>query len=242
MINFRQGCRILLAVFGLLMLLASSALAQGSAVPRPPAQFTADGSFVGGSAEASAVLTGVRFGKQGEATRMVLDLGDAQRHPQFSFELKSFPYRIVARFDNLRLADSPSVQQKGALPFSIVTTPDGAIKELQIYLSGPSEFKVIEVDGPAKFAIDVRANGQVTPNIYTVQLTAPQTAAEAYALVERGVFPAGYSPEVLVIGKFVVVEQAFLEPGQAAAMDSALREMGYASVINERNGAELPQR
>lgn len=238
----RPGGHYLLPLL-ILLVQSSSVLAQGAtAPPKPPAQFTSAGTFSGGSVEAGAAITGVRFGKQGDATRMVLDLGEARQHPQYHFELKQYPYRIIARFSNLRLADSPSVQQRGALPFSIVTTPDGMVKELQIFLPGPSEFKVIDIDDPAKFAIDIRSTQARVPDVYTVQLTAPQTAAEAFALAEQGQFPEGYKPEVLVIGKFVVVEQVFTEPGAAAAMDAALRELGYASVINERGGAELPQR
>jgi hypothetical protein len=47
---------------------------------------------------------------------------------------------------------------------------------------------------------------------------------------------------VLVLGQYVVVEQAFTEPAAAARMDAALRDLGYACVINERRGNELPER
>jgi hypothetical protein len=40
----------------------------------------------------------------------------------------------------------------------------------------------------------------------------------------------------------VVVEQPFTDLTQAARVDAALRDMGYASMINERRGDELPQR
>ena len=39
----------------------------------------------------------------------------------------------------------------------------------------------------------------------------------------------------------VVVEQVILDPANASKLDAALRDMGYASVINERRGNELPQ-
>jgi hypothetical protein len=241
--GLRLGRRLLLLAF-CAATLCSTAAAQGdpASPPRPPAEFTANGGFKGGKSGASAVLTGVRFGKVDGATRMVLDFGESKTHPDYTFEIKQYPYRLVAHFAGLTLASTPNVQQKGALPFSVVTTPDGLVKELQIFLPGPVEYKVIEIDDPAKLSIDVRKIKADVPDIYTVQLTAPQTAAEAYALAEHGQFPEGFKPEVLVIGQFVVVEQAFTEPAAAAAMDSALRQMGYASVINERGGAELPQR
>jgi len=123
----------------------------------------------------------------------------------------------------------------------VVTREDGTIKEMQVFLAGPSEFKVIEIDGPAKLSIDVRPLSLTVPPIYTVQVTGSYTASEAYALVERGEFPQGFEPQVLVLGDVVVVEQAFPDASSAAAMDAALRDMGYASVINERRGDELPQ-
>jgi hypothetical protein len=238
----RLGWCLLLPVVCSLSLTAVAGAQGGSAPPRPPAEFTSAGGFHGGQAGNGATLTGVRFGQQDKAVRMVLDLGDAAALPQYTFEIKQYPYRLVARFNGLKLAAAPQVQQKGALPFSVVSTPDGSIKELQVFLPGPSEYKVIEIDGPAKLSIDVRNVAAPAPDVYTVQLTAPQTAAEAFALAEQGKFPEGFKPEVLVIGQFIVVEQAFTDPAAAAAMDSALREMGYASVINERGGAELPQR
>jgi hypothetical protein len=210
--------------------------------PKPPAQFTSSAGFSGGLATDTVALTGVRFGEVDGAKRMVLDFGEARLHPHYTVEYRQYPYRLIARFSGLRLADSPQVQSKGALPFSLVTAPDGTVKELQVFLGGPSEFKVIEVDDPAKLAIDVRRHAQEVPTVYAVQLTAPQNAAEAFALAEGGQFPAGYAPEVLVVGQLVVVEQAFTEASAAAEMDAALRKMGYASAINERGGNELPSR
>ena len=187
-------------------------------------------------------LTGVRFGEADGAKRMVLDFGEAKLHPKYSVEVKQYPFRLVAHFSGLKLADSPQVQTKGALPFSIVSTPDGMVKELQIFLRGPSEYKVIEVDDPAKLAIDVRGASATVPTVYAVQLTSPTNAAEAFALTEGGKFPDGYKPDVLVVGQLVVVEQAFTDAAQAADMDAALRKLGYACVINERGGSELPSR
>lgn len=237
-------CRRSLSAAVGLLLIGSLAYAQGDTAspPKPPAQFTSASSFSGGKVAATAAISGVRFGKVDGATRMVLDLGEAAELPAYQFELKQYPFRLVGRFTGLSLSSNPKIQQNGALPFSIVTTTDGQVKELQIFLPGPSEFKVIEIDGPAKFAIDVRSIKSAVPNVYTVQLTGPTSAAEAFALVEQGSFPEGFRPDVLVIGQFVVVEQAFTEPTLAARMETELRQMGYASVINERGGAELPQR
>jgi hypothetical protein len=213
-----------------------------AAPPKPPAEFKTDGAFSGGLATEPVTLTGIRFGEIDGAQRMVLDFGEAVLHPRYTLEYRLYPYRLVARFEGLRLSTDPAVQRQGALPFSLISTPDGMVRELQIFLPGPCQFKVIEVDDPAKLAIDVRQYKAEVPTVYTVQLTAPSTAAEAYALAGGGSFPDGYRPDVLVLGQYVVVEQAFTEPAAAARMDAALRDLGYACVINERRGNELPER
>jgi hypothetical protein len=133
------------------------------------------------------------------------------------------------------------VKSKPALPFTIVTPPDGRIKEMQIYLPWPAEFKVIEVDDPAKLAIDVQRNGSANiPDVFAVQVSGSFTPEQAYALVEGGSLPEGYDPSVLVLGNTVVIEQVYTDAAAAAAMDSTLRSMGYSSMINERKGNELP--
>ena len=244
--------RILGLITALLVFLYAAALAQEAALPqKAPATFQRSGSFTGGIAETKLLLSGVRFGAQGDATRMVLDFEGvaaedgsqppADRHPVYSIEYREFPYRLVMHFEGLTFDPDATVQQKPALPFSIITPPDGSIKEIQVFLPGPCEFKVIEIDDPAKLSIDVRQIESEVPEIYTVQVTDPQTAEEAYALIESGQFPEGYRPDALVMGDVVVVEQPFLSAERAADMDAKLRSMGYASVINARRGDELPQ-
>lgn len=223
-----------------------------SAVPeKPPAEFQEDGAFTGGTLSAGTVVTGIRFGAYPDFTRMVLDLeqedGAGQRspagaHPVYKVEYLKFPYRLVITLTGARFDENASVEREAALPFSVITSVDGTIKQMQVYFPRPSLFKVIEIDDPAKICIDVKPRGEAAvPSVYTVQLTGPKTAADAFALVEQGKFPPGFSPSVLVLGSTVVVEQVFDDAVQAAEMDSALREMGYATVINERRGNELPQ-
>ena len=217
-----------------------------SAADKEPAKFISSGSYKGGTATAGMRLDGVRFGRQGSATRMVLDLGKtdgsaADKHPVYSVEYREFPYRLIIRLDGVGFDGQTRVQNSPALPFSVVTAPDGGVKELQVFLSGPSEFKVIEIDDPAKLSIDVRPLKADIPHIYSVQVMGPANAAEAYALLEQGSFPEDYSPEVVVMGNVVVVEQTFSSASEAARMDKLLQEMGYACIINERRGNELPQ-
>ncbi|MCB1221304.1 MAG: hypothetical protein H7A35_16545 [Planctomycetales bacterium] len=217
-----------------------------SAGEKPPAEFISSGTFNGGTSRGGMLLEGVRFGRQGNATRMVLDLAKsdgsaADKHPVYSVEYREFPYRLVIRLEGVSFSDKTKVQSSPALPFSVVTPPDGSIKELQVFLSGPSEFKVIEIDDPAKLSIDVRPLKSDIPNIYSVQLTGPANAAEAYALIEQGSFPDGFLPDAVVMGNVVVVEQTFTSASEAARMDRMLQEMGYTCIINERRGNELPQ-
>jgi len=237
--------RLAILVWWLLVLLLVLA-----AAGKPPAQFKSAGSFSGGVALDDGALTGIRFGKHSDYTRMVLDLAqrgedgslkDAAQHPLYTVSYAEFPYRLLISLQDVWFDPGAQVGARPALPFSVITREDGRIKEMQVYLSGPSDFKVIEIDDPAKLSIDVRPSSTPTPRIYTVQLIGKYTATEAFALVERGGFPAGYQPAALVLGDLVVVEQAFTNANEAAQMDAALKEMGYASVINERRGNELPQ-
>jgi len=235
--------------------LASTAFADEGAPSKPPAAYKSSGSFAGGSAKLFTVISGIRFGKQedGRAMRMVLDFDEwdgtadgarrpATAHPVYSVELLPYPYRLVIRMKDTMFDAHAKVMSSPALPFSVVAEDNGMVKEMQVFLEGPSEFKVIEVDDPAKLSIDVRLNkGANVPNIYTVQLTDPKTPAEAYALVEQGNFPDGFHPSVLVVGNLVVVEAVYTDTRDAVKMDAALRSMGYSSVINERPGNELPQ-
>ena len=237
----------------LLILIPAHASAQGEAI-RPPAQYKASGRFAGGSHATPLIVSGIRFGSQedGRATRMVLDLhsytphsGDrspAPAHPPYSIELHTFPYRLVIRLGNTYFDPGLPVGNRPALPFSVVADESGLIREMQVFLPGPSEFKVIEIDNPAKLSIDVRPLPEAEiPDVYTVQLVGSLTPEEAYALVERRQFPPDFTPSVLVLGKVVVVEQAYADMPTAARVDASLRELGYSTVINERRGNELPQ-
>lgn len=221
-----------------------------AAAEKPPAQFTSSDSFSGGVATDDVALTSVRFGSHSGFTRMVLDLSrrsadgslrDADVHPLYSVRYEQFPYRLVISLQDVWFDPDVEVGAKPALPFTVIAREDGSIKEMQVFLPNPAEFKVIEIDDPAKLCIDVRPQARDVPVIYTVQIMGDYTATEAYALVEQANFPAGYRPAALVLGDLVVIEQAFTNADTAAQMDAALKEMGYACVINERRGNELPQ-
>jgi hypothetical protein len=234
-------------------LISSTALAQPTDVagsPVLPRQFKDSGSFTGGVVSENTVLSSIRFGKIDDATRMVLDFDQqspsglragASAHPVYSITYYEFPYRLIVKLEGTTFAADAYIKSKPALPFTIVTPPDGRIKEMQIYLPWPAEFKVIEVDDPAKLAIDVRRRAVVSiPEVFAVQVGGSLTPEQAFALVERGGFPEGYQPVVLVLGDSVVVEQVFTDPAQAAEVEASLRDMGYSPMINERKGNELP--
>ncbi|MDQ3024263.1 MAG: hypothetical protein M3R04_07785 [bacterium] len=247
---------ICVAVAAAFTLLYSSASAEETVrPPRPPAQYKSGGAFKGGSAKAYTVIDGIRFGTQegGGAMRMVLDFDEwdgtpsgirrpATAHPGYSVELLPYPYRLVIRMNQTMFDSHAKVMSSPALPFSVVAEDNGMVKEMQVFLSGPSEFKVIEVDDPAKLSIDVRSLGSATATtVFTVQLTDPHSPEEAFALVEQGSFPDGFKPRVLVLGSLVIVEGVYTDMREAVKMDASLRSMGYACVINERPGNELPQ-
>lgn len=230
--------------------LVAAMLAAIAAFAEEPAQFRQSGSFSGGIATDNLLLSGIRFGRHNantsaEFTRMVFDLEQANgqfasRHPVYSVTYREYPYRLVVRLQDVRFTGVSQVGSNPALPFSVVTRTDDTIKEVQVYLKGPSEFKVIEVDDPAKLAIDVRQLSHEVPPVYTVQLTGARNAGEAFAMVEQGNLPPGFEPDVLVLGDIVVVEQAFTNPAEAVEFETKLRELGYEPVINERRGDEIP--
>lgn len=231
--------------------LAMIAPLAAAAPDKPPAQYQTTGAFTGGVVSENMLLTGVRFGAHEDFTRIVLDFEQqsgsglrkaATAHPKYRVEYREFPYRLVIGMEGTRFDTQAHVDSKPALPFSVITKPDGALKEMQVFLPRPCRFKVIEIDDPAKLSIDVSPlAGAEVPTVYTVQLVGPANAGEAYALVESGNFPPNCQPGVIVLGDVVVVEQAFLESSSAQAVDAALREMGYVTLINERKGNELPQ-
>jgi hypothetical protein len=245
----------LLTLAACITLLSPARAEESVRPPKPAAQYKSGGSFKGGSATGYTVIGGIRFGQQenGRALRMVLDLDEwdgtpsgqrrpATAHPVYSVELLPYPYRLVIRMQATMFDTHAKVMSAPALPFSLVAEDNGMVKEMQVFLSGPSEFKVIEVDDPAKLSVDVRPlSGQTAPTVFTVQLGDAKSPEEAFALIEQGQFPDGFRPHVLVLGSLVVVEGVYTDMREAVKMDAALRSMGYACVINERGGNELPQ-
>lgn len=231
--------------------LAVTAMLSAAEPIKPPAEYKTSGMFSGGTATEGILLTGVRFGAHEDYIRMVLDFdyisaggfrSAASAHPVYSVEYLEFPYRLVLTLQGTRFVSNAQVDTDPALPFSVITQPDGSLKEMQVFLPGPCEFKVIEIDDPAKLCLDVRPRpGAAVPGVFTVQLLGPKTAGEAFPLVEQGKFPPEYHPSVIVLGNVVVVEQAFTDGSAAQAVDAALRNLGYVTLINERKGNELPQ-
>lgn len=240
-------------ILALPLLAAAVILCGAAAEPKAPAQFISGGKFSGGDQAVQAIVSGIRFGAYEDFTRMVVDLdqldpagkrGPALGHPAYQVEYAAYPYRLVMKAANTSFDLKAPVQSKPALPFSVVAEAKGGkLRELQVFLPGPAEFKVIEIDDPAKICIDIRRVKQAAiPTVYTVQVTNADTPERAYAMADAGTWPAGFSPQVLVLGSTVVLEQAFTDPEAAAHCDDALRAMGYDSVINERRGNELPLR
>jgi hypothetical protein len=224
--------------------------------PVTPAEFRSAGSFSGGVLTAGVRLDGIRFGSHDGYTRMVLDFS-AQRgapaeavlpdgglalHPRYEVAYAQYPYRLCLKFLGVGFDGSASVQSRPALPFSVVTGADSRIVELQIFLSGPSRFKVIEIDGPAKLAIDVQPDpAQSVPEVFCVQITDARTPEDAYGLLRTAGWPDGALPSAIVLGDKVVLEYAYTDRAGAVSMQARLRDLGYSSLINERRGDQLPQ-
>ncbi len=239
--------------FGLGCILAVSAVAttHSSAEPqKAPAQYKSSGHFSGGSELPGCVLTGIRFGKHSGFLRIVLDFSvvtggtrtGAPKHPPYRVEYRTFPYRFCITFEGVEYAEDARVDTLYAVPLSIVTNAENDIQLMEMFITGPALFKVIEVDDPAKLALDVKyLPSETIPIVYAVQLQDVGDVQTAFALVAREDLPEGFDPDVIVIGNAVFVEDTYLTLEEAVAVVSRLDDAGYPAMVTERLGNELPR-
>jgi len=237
------------AALGLGCMLAVSALAITSSSSEPqkaPAQYKSSGYFSGGSGLPGCVLTGIRFGKHAGFLRIVLDFnvgdGGAPKHPPYRVEYRAFPYRFYITFEGVKYAEDARVDTLNAVPLSIVTNAENDIQLMEMFITGPALFKVIEVDDPAKLALDVKyLPSETIPVVYAVQLQDVGDVQTAFSLVAREDLPDGFDPDVIVIGNAVFVEDTYLTLEEALAVVSRLDDAGYPAMVTERLGNELPR-
>jgi len=239
-----------MAVGALLVLSAALAATDAPAQVRPPAQYKQDGFFAGGHELPGAMLTGIRFGKHSDFLRVVFDLGverdgkvaDAPSHPPYRIEYLRYPYRFRVTFEGVMYSSGARVETADALPLSIVTTADDTIKVIELFINRPSSFKVIEVDGPAKLSLDVRARAdEEIPRVFAVQLQGVDDVESAFTLVEGSSLPEEYKPDVLVLGNTVFVEAVYFTLEEAAEVAGKLEKAGFTTLVSEREGNELPR-
>jgi len=235
-----------------LALITAAALLGAAAAQeaKPPAQYKKAGSFSGGNELPGCVLSSIRFGKHPDFHRIVLDFSvgqagkvvDAPRHPPYRVEYREFPYRLKIVLEGVKYSETARVDTAHALPLSIVTKADNEIQLAEVFLQGPALFKVIEIDDPAKLAIDVKyLPYEPIPTVYAVQLQGVKDVQMAFTLLTSGEFPAGFRPDVIVIGNAVFVENCYLALEEAAAAVASLGEAGYPALVIERRGDELPR-
>ena len=230
-------------------ILAVSALVAVNAAAQPqkaPAQYKSSGHFSGGSELPGCVLTGIRFGKHSGFLRIVLDFSvgssGAPKHPPYRIEYRTFPYRFRITFEGVKYAEDARVDTLNAVPLSIVTNAENDIQLMEMFITGPALFKVIEVDDPAKLALDVKfLPDETVPIVYAVQLQDVGDVQTAFALVNSEDLPDGFGPDVIVIGNAVFVEDTYLTLEEAVAIVSRLDDAGYPAMVTERLGNELPR-
>lgn len=221
-------------------------------VPVEPAQYKDAGFFEGGKAESGMVLTGIRFGKHPDFRRVVLEFGIIDRenpgktiqpavHPKYKVEYRSCPYRFAITFAGVGNLNDTYVQKTDALPFSLVSSKDGNIKQLEFFITKPAMFKVIEVDEPARLAIDIKYKTDVEiPVVNIVQVIGIESVERAFELMETNRFPESFKPQVVVIGDKFFVEGIYDTFDQAVTVSSELEKLNYSTIISERKGSAFP--
>lgn len=228
--------------------------------PRPPAEYKSEGEFTGGTKDTGFSIEAVRFGKHEDFTRIVFDLLEenpaekfnrfpAQAHPVYRIEYKEFPYRVNVFFTGVKFLNSTRVDREAAVPFSLVTPPDNSVKQMTFFLPGPCLFKVIEIDDPAKIAIDVKpiADAKI-PTVYALGILNVPDVETAFKGVEgrgfegKGKFPDKFHPSVVVLGSAFFVEDVYTSLGEATEVSADLEKAGYETLVSERAGNELPHK
>lgn len=237
----------------LLMLAIVLALSTGAPLAEPqkaPAQFKKEGAFTGGSKVSGVYLTGIRFGQHPDFLRIVLDFSvmkdgkhvGAPAHPPYRIEYGRYPYRFKVVLEGVKYAETATIQNEFAVPLSIVTSADNTVQLIEFFVSRPALFKVIEIDGPAKLSLDVKYSAtEPIPTVWAVQLQDVPDVETAFRLLDEFDFPAGYEPDLIVLGNSIFVEDAYLSLEAAAAMVAKLEAAGLPAMITERGGNELPR-
>lgn len=215
-----------------------------------PAQFKDAGFFAGGKADDGIAITGIRFGKDKDIRRVVIDFGaidqggkivPAEVHPRYRVEYRACPYRFTVTFPSVKYADTAKVQKKYGMPFSLVTDKSGRIAQLEFFITSPAMFKVIEVDDPARLAIDIKFRHDAeVPKVHVVQVVGVETVERAFELVDLNRFPASFKPQVVVIGDRFFIEGIYDTFEKAVQVNSELENSGYSTIISERKGNAFP--
>jgi hypothetical protein len=225
---------------------------ENAPVPVEPAQYKDAGFFEGGKVENGLVLTGIRFGKHPDFRRVVIEFGIPDRdnpgktippavHPKYKVEYRSCPYRFTITFAGVGSLDDTYVQKKDALPFSLVSNKDGNVKQLEIFITKPAMFKVIEVDDPARLAIDIKYKTDVeVPIVNVVQVIGIDSVERAFELIETNRFPESFKPQIVVIGDKFFVEGIYDTFDQAITVSSELEKLNFSTIISERKGSAFP--
>lgn len=213
-----------------------------------PLPFLPEGMYEGGKLQKGVTLSNIRFGKDDEMRRVVFDFVTEEGGkeippvllPKYRVEYKKYPYRIDVTFEGVKYGGKAELDSDYAIPLSIVSAKDGSHLFIQLFLKGPSLFKITEVDDPARLAVDSRPASYIAvPDVYALQVQGITNYSDALEFLKKEL-PKSFSPSIIVLGKRVIVECVYLSLGDATEAAKELETLGIKTEINERSGDEYP--
>ncbi|MCD6118989.1 hypothetical protein J7K50_04020 [bacterium] len=218
---------------------------------KTPAEFKDSGYFAGGKVDNGIMVTGFRFGKHPDFRRIVIDFGVVDREsgrivqtevlPKYKVEYRTCPYRYSITFSGVNYYDDAIVQRKNALPFSLVADSHGRVMQLEFFITRPAMFKVIEVDDPARLALDIKFKNNVDiPRINVVQVIGIESVERAFELLDTGRFPECFEPQIVVIGDKFFIEGIYDTFERAVQVSAELEKFNFSTIISERKGNAFP--
>ena len=208
--------------------------------------------LAGGKPGVTAVIEQIRFGRHPSFHRTVLDLasgkageahGFLKLHPRYSIEYREFPSRLNIYFEDVYVEPSTKVMSDAQLPFELISDRSGKVVKLTLFLPGPSEFRVIEVDDPAKLAIDIRPATETgeQKKIYAIQVYGFASLDDALRVFSSGQLDRRMF-DLFVVEGTPLIEAALTDYQLASKLALQIEDElpGVKVVVSERRADSLP--
>lgn len=206
----------------------------------------------GGRPGVVATIEQIRFGRHPNFHRTVLDLvagkaGETHSylglHPRYSIEYRDFPSRLNIYFEDVYVEPTTKVMSKHQLPFELISDRTGKVVKLTLFLPGPSEFRVIEVDDPAKLAIDIRPVSNPSPKkrVYAIQVYGFASLDDALRVLSSGQLDRRMF-DLFVVEGTPLIEAALTDYQLASRLALEIEDElpGVKVVVSERKADSLP--